>query len=145
MRARSGEPYTTTQNVIGNQIQGGLNGTRLPWHFGIDLRLDKRFAVSGFAKKSATGTDAPVMAKHKYYLTTFIYFQNLFNIRDVLGVYPYTSRPDDDGYITSPNGQLFVNSTLSPQSVQDLYSLYVNNPGFYNGPRRANVGFAFSF
>jgi hypothetical protein len=145
MRARSGEPYTTTQNVIGNQIQGGLNGTRLPWHFGIDLRLDKRFAVSGFGKKSATATDAPVLAKHKYYVTTFIYFQNLFNIKDVLGVYPYTSRPDDDGYITSPNGQLFVNSTLSPQSVQDLYSLYVNNPGFYNGPRRANVGFAFSF
>jgi hypothetical protein len=145
MRARSGEPYTTTQNVIGNQIQGGLNGTRLPWHFGIDLRLDKRFAVSGFGKKSATATDAPVLSKHKYYVTTFIYFQNLFNIRDVLGVYPYTSRPDDDGYITSPNGQLFVNSTLSPQSVQDLYSLYVNNPGFYNGPRRANVGFAFSF
>lgn len=145
MRARSGEPYTTYQNVIGNQIQGGLNGTRLPWHFGLDLRLDKRFQVSGFTKKSAENTDAPVVSKNKHYLTAFIYFQNLFNIRDVLAVYPYTSRPDDDGYITSPNGEQFVNQSLSPTSVRDLYSLYINNPGFYNGPRRANVGFSFSF
>jgi outer membrane receptor for ferrienterochelin and colicin len=145
MRARSGEPYTTYQNVVGNTIQGGLNGTRLPWHFGIDLKLDKRFAISGFGKKSAEATDAPIMNKRKYYLSAFVLLQNVFNIREVLGVYPYTSRPDDDGYVASPNGTQYFNSTLSPQTLQDLYSLYVNNPGNYNGPRRANIGFSFSF
>jgi len=145
LRARSGEPYTTYQNVVGNAIQGGLNGTRLPWHFGIDLRLSKNFQVSGFAKKATDATDAPVVAKRKYYVSTFVYFQNLFNIKDVLGVYPYTSRPDDDGYVASPNGQQYFNASLSPRTLQDLYSMYVNNPGFYNGPRRANIGFSFSF
>lgn len=144
LRARSGEPYTVYQNAIGNAIQGGLNGTRLPWHLGIDLRLDKRFQISGFPKKAEDGTEV-ASTKRKNYLTTFIYFQNIFNIKDVLGVYPYTSRADDDGYITSPNGQQYVNQSLSPNTVYDLYMLYVNNPGFYNGPRRANVGVAFSF
>lgn len=148
IRARSGEPYTTYQAPIGNAIQGGLNGTRLPWHFGLDMRLDKRFMISGFARKAAEGeavVSTSTAAKRKYYLTAFVYFQNLFNIRNVLGVYPYTSRPDDDGYITSPNGKQYVNQSINSTAVYDLYNLYINNPGFYDGPRRINVGFSFSF
>lgn len=141
-RARSGEPYTTYANVIGNTIEGGLNGTRKPWHFGIDLRIDKTFMINGFKKKSVEGAPS---TSTQYGLTAFVYFQNLFNIRDVLGVYAYTGRPDDDGYLTSPTGQQYFNTQLSPQSLQDLYSLYVNNPDNYNGPRRINIGFLFSF
>lgn len=156
MRARSGEPYTTYQNVVGNAIQGGLNGTRLQWHFGVDLRLDKRFAINTYKKtrvESADGTSSvagPKTPGRKYYVAAFIYFQNLFNIKDVLGVYPYTSRPDDDGYVASPNGEQYFNATststtANPQNLRDLYSLYVDNPGFYNIPRRATVGFTFTF
>lgn len=145
MRARSGEPYTTYQNVVGNAIQGGLNGTRLQWHFGIDMKLDKRFAIRGFSKKQSGTTDAPIVKAPRYYASVFVYLQNLFNIKDVLGVYPYTSRPDDDGYIASPNGQQYFATSPSPKSLQDLYSLYIDNPGFYNSPRRATIGFSFSF
>jgi hypothetical protein len=147
LRARSGEPYTTYQNVIGNAIQGGLNGTRLGWHFGIDLRLDKRFQISGFEKRAVEGeTATPVADKKKHYLSAFIYCQNIFNIKDVLGVYPYTSRPDDDGYITSPTGQQTINNTMyNPTTSYMLYSMYVNNPGYYNGPRRLFAGVSFSF
>ena len=145
MRARSGEPYTTYQNVIGNAIQGGLNGTRLNWHFGIDLRLDKRFALNGFAKKNEAGEAVAANVKTKYYLAAFVYFQNIFNIKDVLGVYPYTSRPDDDGYVTSATGKQYFNTQYNAQTMSALYAMYVNNPGFYNGPRRANIGVAFSF
>jgi hypothetical protein len=145
MRARSGEPYTTYQNVIGNAIQGGLNGTRLNWHFGIDLRLDKRFALNGFTKKNAAGEEVASNVKTKYYLAAFVYFQNIFNIKDVLGVYPYTSRPDDDGYVTSATGKQYFNTQYNAQTMSALYAMYVNNPGFYNGPRRANIGVAFSF
>lgn len=141
-RARSGEPYTTYANVVGNTIEGGLNGTRLPWHFGIDLRIDKRFSLNGIGKKPVI---EGAKASHKYYLTAYIYFQNLFNIRDILGVYAYTSRPDDDGYVTSPTGQQYFNATTSAKTLQDLYSLYVNNPYNYNGPRRINIGFSFGF
>lgn len=149
MRARSGEPYTTYQNVVGNAIQGGLNGTRLGWHFGCDLKLDKNFAISGFGKKAEPTVDGATASissnKKKYYISAFLLFQNLFNIKDVLGVYPYTSRPDDDGYIASTNGQQFFATSASPTTLQDLYALYIDNPGFYNSPRRANIGFSFSF
>lgn len=152
MRARSGEPYTTYQNVVGNAIQGGLNGTRLQWHFGIDLRLDKSFLISSGKKTAPAATDGAIVEdavaavpRKKYYLSAFVYFQNIFNIRDILGVYPYTSRADDDGYITSTNGETYFSTSTSPQTFRNLYSLYVNNPGFYNNPRRANVGFSFSF
>lgn len=149
LRARSGEPYTTSAAVNNNVIQGTLNGTRLGWHFGADFRIDKGFTFKGFTKqkKNADGTvtvSAP-SARRTYNLAAFIYFQNIFNIRDVLQVYPYTSRPDDDGYVTSAVGEQYFNASYSPQTLQDLYSLYVNNPGFYNAPRRVNVGFTFAF
>lgn len=145
LRARSGEPYTTYQNVVGNSIQGGLNGTRLNWHFGIDLRFDKSFGFNGFGKRKMNAEGELSLEKSKYLFTAFAYFSNIFNIKDVLGVYPYTSRPDDDGYATSPTGQQYFNATNSPQTLQMLYSMYVNNPGFYNGPRRATVGVTFAF
>lgn len=145
VRTQSGEPYTSNQNVIGNSIQGGLNGTRLPWHFGIDMNIQKRFTLGGFGKKSQSATDAPTAIRKKYYLSTFLYVQNIFNIKEVMSVYNYTNRPDDDGYLASPTGQQSVSSSLNPTAVQALYSLYVNNPGNYNFPRRANLGFTFSF
>lgn len=146
MRARSGEPYTTYANVIGNNIQGGLNGTRLPWHFGIDLRLDKSFALKGRTKKGEGLQGQNEGDKSRYFITAFAYFQNIFNIREVLNVYPYTSRPDDDGYITSPTGQQFLNAQQGPmQSAYDLYTLYVNNPNNLAGPRRAIIGASFIF
>lgn len=150
LRARSGEPYTTSAAVNNNVIQGTLNGTRLGWHFGADFRIDKGFSFNGFTKKrtNADGTVSIATKSEgpkKYTLAAFIYFQNIFNIRDVLQVYPYTSRPDDDGYVTSSVGQQFFNASYSPQALQDLYSLYVSNPGFYNAPRRINIGFTFGF
>lgn len=145
LRARSGEPYTTNQAVIGNAIQGGLNGNNLPWHLGSDFRIDKKFLINGSRTKMVDGNKVTVESKHKYYFAAFLYFQNIFNIKDVLGVYPYTTSPDDDGYVASATGQQFFSSSVAPQSQQDLYSLYVNNPGNYNAPRRAYVGFVFSF
>jgi hypothetical protein len=146
LRARSGEPYTTYQNVIGNAIQGGLNGTRLPWHFGSDFRIDKRFAINGTKTKiGEDGNKISIEPKRKYYLSAFLYFQNIFNIKDVLSVYPYTNSPDDDGYISSATGEQFFNTQVAPEAQRDLYSLYVNNPGRYNIPRRAYIGFIFSF
>ncbi|HTN16520.1 MAG TPA: TonB-dependent receptor [Chitinophagaceae bacterium] len=148
LRARSGEPYTTVQNVVGNAIQGGLNGTRKPWHFGIDLRVEKRFLING-DKKAAPAADGSsavaVTPKKRYYLSAFVLCQNIFNIKDVLNMYSYTSRPDDDGYVASPNGEQFFNTSNSPQTLRDLYSLYVNNPNNYNLPRRIYAGFSFSF
>ncbi|GAA4450822.1 hypothetical protein GCM10023092_07390 [Rurimicrobium arvi] len=149
LRARSGEPYTTSSAVNNNVIQGTLNGTRLGWHFGADLRIDKGFTIDGFSKKRKQADGTTVVSSNaggrKYNVGAFIYFQNIFNIRDVLQVYPYTSRPDDDGYVTSSVGKQYFTASYSPQSLQDLYSLYVNNPDYYNAPRRINIGFTFAF
>jgi hypothetical protein len=143
LRARSGEPYTTYTNVIGNNIQGGLNGTRLPWHYGIDLRMDKTFMLK--TGKNKTGIEGQ-QEMSRYRITIFAYVNNIFNIREILSVYPYTSRPDDDGYITSPTGQQFLNSQQGPmQSAFDMYSLYVNDPSNLAAPRRIQVGASFGF
>ena len=74
-----------------------------------------------------------------------IYFQNLFNIKDVLAVYGYTGRPDDDGYLTSAQGIVAAQTQTSPQAYQDVYSINVNNPGNYNLPRRMTIGINFNF
>lgn len=142
-RARSGEPYTAYQNAISSVIEGGgqgLQGSRLPWHYMMDLRIDKQFALN-FRKKALDG----IKRKSDLGLTAFIYVQNLLNTRDVLSVYGFTGRADDNGYLASPQGQLTTQSSVNPQSYYDLYSLSLQNPGMLNNPRRINLGLSLNF
>ena len=55
------------------------------------------------------------------------------------------SNPNDDGYLTSPNGVTHVNNQVNPTSFTDLYSIKVNNPDNYSLPRRIKVGVSFNF
>ncbi len=141
--ARSGEPYTKRldANPTNRTVQGEINGSRLPWHYMLDLRLDKDFALR--SAKKAMGENA----KHKnpLYLNAFVYIQNVFNIKDVLTVYGYTGRPDDDGYLTSAQGIVAASTQTNPISYQTIYSLYNDNPDHYNLPRRITLGINFNF
>jgi hypothetical protein len=120
-------------------VVGGAYGSRLPWHYMLDLRIDKTFAV--FARKSDDG----VRQRSGIGLQAFVYIQNLLNTRDVLGVYGYTGRPDNDGWIASPLGQSEATSKSSPQSYSDLYNLNRMNQGLLNNPRRINLGISLNF
>jgi hypothetical protein len=138
-RTRSGEPYTRYAVAGQRVIAGGVQGSRLPWHYMMDLRVDKNFNLSfrkaeeGVQKRSSLG------------LTAFVYVTNLLNTKDVLEVYGYTSRVDDDGYLASPQGQVEATTKTSAQSWRDLYSINNQNPAYLNNPRRINLGLSLNF
>ena len=143
-RTRSGEPYTkyvgpSTTGLTEATIAGGAQGSRLPWHYMMDLRIDKTFDLA-FGKKSSG-----INKSSRFGLTAFMYIQNLLNTRDVLGVYGFTGRPDDDGYLATEQGQLEASIKVDPQAYTDLYRIGRNNPNNLNNPRRVNLGVSFNF
>ncbi len=142
-RARSGEPYTRYTDAQGNTVIGGVAGSRKPWHYGLDLRLDKDFALRNVKKTNATAEG--VKPKRPLYLKAIIIVNNVLNTRDVLNVYGYTGRPDDNGYLTSPYGHQSVPQQINPQSYTDMYRINVNDPGNYNYARTINFALEFSF
>jgi len=142
-KARSGEPYTAYSDPLGNTVVGGVNGSRLPWHFGVDLKVDKDFALAfGNRRKDAP---AGVKAKKPLYIKAVVSVNNLLNTRDILHVYGYTGKPNDNGYLSSSYGQQYVPQQLSPSSYATLYNIYINNPGNYNYARTINFALQFNF
>jgi len=148
-RARSGEPYTkysTAQNLQDGAtnspvIDGTVNGSRLPGHFGFDLNIDKTFPLN--FHKAAKEED--LKRPSRMAINVYAYAQNVFNIRDVLNVYGYTGRADDDGFLTSPQGQTIIPSNVSPKSFVDLYNIYQLNPSLVGAPRTIYIGVKLNF
>ncbi len=142
-RARSGEPYTRYTDALGNTVIGGVNGSRLPWHYGVDLRIDKDFALSVGKKRK----DVPegVKPKRPLYVKAIIQINNLLQTRDVLSVYGYTGRSDDDGYLASAYGQQYVPQQINPQSYSDLLRIYQNDPTKLNYARTISFALDFNF
>lgn len=139
-RARSGEPYTRTLMPATNNIAGSYQDSRLPFHYGLDLKIDKDFDIT-FRRKKADDAQ-PVKPR---YLNAFVYIRNVLNTKEVLGVYSYTSRVDDDGYLASDNGQQAINAQPNQQSYIDLYRISLLDPSLVNLPRQINFGLQFNF
>jgi len=143
VRTRSGEPYTRYSDALGQTVVGGVNGARLPWHFGMDLRVDKDFALK-FRKDKEAST--PGKKPHRtYYVKGIVMINNLLNTREVLGVHGFTGRTDDNGYLVSSFGQQFVPQQVNPQSYTDLYTIYMNNPAYLNYARTIALSLEFNF
>jgi len=142
-RVRSGEPYTRIANAVGNTIVGTINGSRLPWHFNTDLRLNKDFAIE-FGKKKK-GMPEGVTQRKVQKFGAYIYFQNLLNTREITGVYGYTGRPDDNGFLTSSFGQQAIPQQINQQSYIDLYKINTNNPDNLNYARAISIGLEYNF
>jgi len=141
-RTRSGEPYTRLLNPISNTIIGGPQNSRLPWHYMLDLKIDKQFNVS---LGKSVNNDGVAVVKKRLGLNAFVYIQNVLNTRDVLGVYGYTGSATSNGYLTYPNGIQNAATQNNPQSYIDLYNLSNQNVGFINNPRRINIGLSVNF
>ena len=142
-RARSGEPYTRYTDAEGNTVIGGVNGARLPWHYGVDLRLDKDFALSvGKKHKDAL---AGVKAKRPLFIKAILQVNNLLQTRDILSVYGYTGKPNDDGYISSAYGAQYIPQQISPQSYTDLLRYYLNDPTKLNYAGTISLALDFNF
>ena len=135
----SGTPYTKSSRIYGlvagsRQIQGSINGARLPWQFRIDARVDKDFKLKSSKGK---GEDK--------YLNVYLRINNLLNSMNIMGVYSATGNPDDDGFLAAAEYQNYINSQLDPQSFRDLYSIRINSPYNYSLPRMIRIGVSFNF
>ncbi len=144
--ARSGAPYTanlsptaTAQSGLGtvtrSQIKGNPYGSRMPWQFKADMNISRSFE---FKKKHIKEDRINVTG-----MTVFLWAQNLFNGKIIQGVYAFSGLPNDDGYLSSPEGQQKISQQASQQSFIDLYNISVNNPFNYSAPRTIRIGVRF--
>ncbi|XZF13574.1 carboxypeptidase regulatory-like domain-containing protein [Chitinophagaceae bacterium MMS25-I14] len=147
--ARSGEPYTKYVDATSlvattsKTIDGGINGSRLPWHYMMDLKVDKDLALDFNRTKNVENQSKK--RRKAYYLNVFARVSNLLNTRDVLGVYSYTGSYKDDGYLATPAGATTIASQTNAKSFVDLYNAALQNPGLLNNPRRIILGLNFNF
>ena len=140
----SGTPFTASRTVTspisgGNYLlQGTYNGSRIPASFRFDLRVDKDFDFA-IGKKEGESNGREVS------MNVYLQVLNLLNSKNITGVYSATGNPNDDGYLSAPEWQREINSQVDPQAYIQMYSLYVNNGGFYSMPRHIRVGLSFNF
>ncbi len=149
VRAGSGTPYTRKSNITPEAdftttansravIAGSLNGSRLPWSFKIDGKIDKDFEI-GIGKNKKGDARKPL------YANVYLQVLNVLNTLNVSSVYSATGSPSDDGYITSPGAQTTIANQVSSQAYIDLYHAAVNNPSNYQLPRRIHLGIQLNF
>jgi hypothetical protein len=146
MSASSGAPYSKSSVITSGglfsggqsrRLEGGINGSRYPWNFNIDMRVDKDFNVR-LSKGSAD--------KDKYgRLNVYVQVLNLLNTRNVFGVYDGTGSPEDDGYLSDAVSQPNIENQNDPQSFRDLYTAKILQDGFYSIQRRIRLGLQLNF
>ncbi len=134
----SGTPYTAQENITSQRtggtrvLAGTINGSRLPWQFRVDMRLDKDIYLKPEGNRNA-------------YINVFLQVLNLLNTRNVLGVYPATGVPDDDGYLAAAEWQREISEQTNPESYRLLYALALDTPFNYSSPRQIRIGVMFNF
>jgi len=128
----SGTPYSASNDPGRSQLKGSINGSRLPWSYSTNLQLDRDF-------KLKVGEDKFMN------LNAYVWIVNLFDTRNITGVYRATGNPDDDGYLSDARYQDQIEGQIDEQSYRDLYSIANLNPGNYSGPRTIRVGLKFDF
>ena len=130
LNGNSGTPYTRRSIAYGltgtqTPITGNINGSRLPWSFRVDATANK---VWNFKEGAFSNVEL------------YVQILNAFNTQNILGAYSYTGSPDDDGYLSSPQGQNAIQFQTNAQSFADLYNISLANPGLYSLPRRVRLG-----
>tara|TARA_B100001142_G_C14349217_1_gene661422 strand:+ start:1502 stop:5248 length:3747 start_codon:yes stop_codon:yes gene_type:complete len=143
--AGSGTPYSKQSNITQeaadgindrSTLDGSLNGSRLPWQFRMNMKVNKEFEIKWNDKKSS-------------HLNVYVQVQNLLDARNIISVYRATGNPDDDGYLLSPAASDPQSGAITtkndPDSFQYLYSLAVNNPSHYSLPRMWRAGISLQF
>ncbi|MCF8347651.1 MAG: carboxypeptidase-like regulatory domain-containing protein [Bacteroidales bacterium] len=139
----SGTPYTASRNVTSplsggnNLLRGTYGGSRLPWQFRLDLRVDRDIY---FNLGKSKGDNAK-----KAFMNVYLQVLNLLDTKNIINVYPYTGNANDDGYLTAPEWQRQINNQVDPTSFRELYSIFVDNPGNYSTPRQIRLGLTFNF
>jgi len=140
--AASGRPYTKQQKPQrfgAAGIGGAINGARLPWNFGLDMRIDKSFRIGG-----AEGAN-PLFAN------VYLRIENVFDARNIIGVYAASGSPYDDGFLVTPDGQSSIQTLIDSGREGDVDNYLLSyqwgelNPGFFTLPRRIYLGASLQF
>lgn len=138
----SGTPYSRSSRVVATQLgggsallQGSVNGSRLPWQFRMDLRIDKDVILT-----AGSGDDGK-----KLFMNIFLDVLNVLNTKNILSVYRATGNADDDGYLAAAEFQAGIQAQTYEQAFRDLYALKVNNPANYSAPRQIRLGVSLNF
>jgi outer membrane receptor protein involved in Fe transport len=130
MNAFSGNPYTKRVDFRPNaQIDGQVNGARLPWQMTFDAKVNKVFSTRN--------------GKHNF--EVYLQILNVFNTRNIVDVYDFTGSADDNGFLSSTAAAAQLTQQTNAQSYVDLYNRSINNPGNYGLPRRVRLGVTYSF
>ncbi len=121
----TGRPYTPSfprGEVVGGAALIGLreNSERLPNQKSVDLYINRRFDLSGFA------------------FNAFLNIYNLFDIQDQTGVYGDTGSAE---YTTEIRPWAITYNPNRVGTVED----YVLQPGWYTAPRQIQLGFSVEF
>lgn len=138
--AVSGRPYTRLQNAApfgGSGFTGDINGARLPWNFNIDARLDRTFMLGG---KTTT---------NRVFINAYVRVTNVLDRRNIVGVYPVTGSPTDDGYIVSRFGQDRLRQIREDgKNVDSFLAAHfwrMNDAGNFSLPRNIVLGTIIDF
>ena len=139
--AGSGTPYSKQSNITQeatyginerSTLEGSLYGSRLPWQFRMNAKLNKEFEIKWSDKKSSN-------------VNVYVQVQNLLNAQNIISVYRATGNANDDGYLTSEAAQNTIAAKNDEESYRHLYSLAVNNPSRYSLPRMWRAGLSVTF
>ncbi len=135
-RGRTGEPYTRQANptptaqfgvAARSLMEGTINGSRLPFNYKLDLRIDKDFRLSSESGKPL-------------FLNVYLVSQNVLNTRNIVNVYRFTGSATDDGFLASPEAEEVLRAQLVQQAFVDQYLAKVQNPSNFSLPRRVQIG-----
>ena len=130
--AQSGRPYTKAFSNSQSTIVGGYRGARLPWGFYFDMVADKSWFVK--------------VGKRMTSINVALTVRNLFDIRNVVGVFSVTGNPEDNGYLTDPETQQIINAYLDPQAYRDIYTIVLRNGTWnYSSPRTIKLSVSYNF
>ncbi len=136
----SGRPYSAAKNSvpltggISSILEGTPNGSRNPGTFRVAMQIDRNFMLKFGAKKQKTAA-----------LNVYVLVNNLFNTKNILGVYRATGNPDDDGYLSDAQYQTIIASQISETSFREYYALSMNSPFNYSLPRTIRLGVKLDF
>ncbi len=144
--AGSGTPYTRQSNIaelgsfdqnLRTILSGSINGSRLPWQFRIDAKVDRDIVIKSGKKQDEV--------KKMLFLNIYLQVDNVLNTQNITSVYPSTGNASDDGFLSAAANQQTINQQISPQAFTDLYKIKINDPTHYSLPRRIRLGASLNF
>ncbi len=136
----SGRPYSPGTQIVrygGTGFRGDINGARLPWNFGVDLRIDKNFSI--------------VKGRNPLDLNVYLRVQNVFDTKNVIAVYRGSGDAKDDGYLNSERGAAELDNVTNTYGdayidyFVNQYNYLVRNPDNFTLPRRIFIGAILEF